>query len=100
MLLRNVRRGGAAMRKTARLLASLCVVACAAATTASAKSPLPNGCPTGFGLISIDAPEDARQAALAGQVDASGNNDGYVCRRALGDGAFHNFPTRPDTVYQ
>lgn len=88
------------MRKMAPVLASLCVIACGSATTAAAASPLPSGCPTGFELIGIGAPEDPRQAVLAGQVDAGGNNDGYVCRRALGDGAFHNFPTRPDTVYQ
>ena len=87
------------MRRIALVLASSCVIAGGAATTAGAASPLPNGCPSGFELVIVDALEDPRQAALAGQVDANGNNDGYVCRRALGDGIFHTFPGRPDTVY-
>jgi hypothetical protein len=87
------------MRRIALLLASLCVIAGGAATTAGAESPLPNGCPSGYELISVDAVENPLQAVTAERVDTGGNNDGYACRRALGDGIFHTFPGRPDTVY-
>jgi hypothetical protein len=82
----------------APVLASLCVIAGGAATTAVARPPLPNGCPTGFELISVDAVQDPRQALLAERVDAGGNHDGYACRRPLGDGIVRKFPGRPDTV--
>ena len=84
------------MRNLIVVFVSVCALAALAAPLASAEQ---EGCPTGYELISVQGFDDPRQVALAGSVDAAGNNDGYICRRPLGDGIFHDFPTRPDTVY-
>ena len=37
---------------------------------------------------------------LPGLIDGAGNDDGYVCARALGDGWFQIIPNAPvDTIF-
>jgi hypothetical protein len=84
------------MRSVIVVFASVCALAALAIPVASAEQ---EGCPSGFELIGVTEAGDARQVLTAQSVDAAGNNDGFVCRRALGDGIFHDFPGRPDTVY-
>jgi hypothetical protein len=58
------------------------------------------GCSAGFEYISlVDVlNEGPRPAAIA--ADQTGNNDGYVCRRVLGDGIFHRYPNSVnDKIY-
>ncbi len=55
------------------------------------------GCAAGFEFVSVDELDDVYRSARI--ADNLGNNDGYVCRRALGDGFHHDAPGRPDTVY-
>jgi hypothetical protein len=77
-------------------------VALVTATGVSAAPPV-NGCPEGFELISV-AQGESEGYPLARLQDEfvgrpPGNHDGYVCRRPVGDGIFHDYPGRPDTVY-
>jgi hypothetical protein len=58
------------------------------------------GCSAGFEYISlVDVlKEGPRLAAIA--ADQTGNNDGYVCRRVVGDGTFHRYPNSVnDKIY-
>jgi hypothetical protein len=65
----------------------------------AAPPPPGNGeCPTGFERASV-AEIDLMYGGLPGSVDAVGNQNGFVCRRAVGDGVFHTFPDRVDIVY-
>jgi hypothetical protein len=80
---------------TKRLL-FLAVLASASAVAvtggASANQGGIGGCSAGFEYISlVDVlNEGPRLAAIA--ADVTGNNDGYVCRRLVGDGTFHLYP--------
>ena len=53
------------------------------------------GCSAGFEYISLVQvlSEGPRPSAIAADV----NGDGYVCRRLLGDGIFHQFPGAVNT---
>src|SRR4051794_16168008 len=78
-------------------------VALVAATGVRAAPPV-NACAEGFELISV-AQGESEGYPLARLQDEflgepqPGNHDGYVCRRPLGDGVYHDYPGRPDTVY-
>ena len=59
------------------------------------------GCAAGFEYISVIDAEAGYppEYSVPSRTDEFGNNDGYVCRRALGDGTFHVVPSPADTVY-
>ena len=52
-----------------------------------------DGCVPGLGWVGISVAEaaSAGYAPVPAIVDEAGNNDGYVCRRALGDGTWNWF---------
>jgi hypothetical protein len=85
-------RGGTVTKRL--LLLAVLVSASALAVTggASANRGGIGGCSAGFEYISlVDVlSEGPRPSAIL--ADVTGNNDGYVCRRLLGDGTFHRFP--------
>jgi hypothetical protein len=77
---------------------TLCVLAVTAG--ANANNGGIGGCSAGFEYISLVQvlSEGPRPGAVI--VDVTGNNDGYVCRRLLGDGIAHLFPNAVnDTFY-
>jgi ABC-type nitrate/sulfonate/bicarbonate transport system substrate-binding protein len=89
---------------TKRLLLALAAAATAAvaagnASAETSRTPVANGCPAGFEFILVEQAEAQGYVPIPRLVDESGNANGAVCRRALGDGIFHSFPGRPDTVY-
>jgi hypothetical protein len=55
------------------------------------------GCPQGFEPMMVGVGEADRRIPIL--IDAGGNDDGIVCARPEGDGIFHDYPGRPDTVY-
>jgi hypothetical protein len=69
----------------------------AAGTSAA---PPSSGCPQGFEEVAVSQAENEGYVPIPRLVDNAGNGNGEVCRRALGDGVFHRFPGRPDTIYQ
>ena len=93
-----------ARRRLLAFLLSVTAASLGGATYASAATPT-NGCPEGFEVISV-AQAESEGYRLARVVDESvdqspkpGNRDSYACRRPLGDGVFHDFPGRHDTIY-
>ena|SRR5437763_1326913 len=83
---------------TARLLCIAAVVSALALVCvggASANRGGIGGCSAGFEYISLVQvlSEGPRPSAIAADV----NGDGYVCRRLLGDGIFHQFPGAVNT---
>ena len=103
MMVPACRRERVATRRLLALLLSAAAASLGGGASASAATPT-NGCPAGFEVISV-AQAESEGYRLARVVDESvdkppGNRDGYACRRPLGDGVFHTFPGRPDTVYQ
>jgi hypothetical protein len=90
-------------RRLLALFAALMALTFGIAVNASAAPPV-DGCPQGWELISV-AQAEAEGRPPARVVDEfaghpAGNRDGYVCRRALGDGIDQNLPGRPDTIYR
>jgi hypothetical protein len=74
--------------------------ALAATGGASANQGGIGGCSAGFEYISLVQvlSEGPRPNAIL--ADVTGNNDGYVCRRLLGDGLFQVFPNAVnDKIY-
>ncbi len=58
-------------------------------------------CPAGFETITVVAAVSAGYLTTPVNVDANGNGDGVVCRRALGDGVFNVFPNATvATIYE
>jgi hypothetical protein len=79
-------------------LTSACAVALSAG--ASANNGGIGGCAAGFEYISLAQvlSEGPRPGAII--ADTTGNNDGYVCRRLVGDGVAHSYPGAVnDTFY-
>lgn len=85
-----------------RILVSLAGVVLATTLlvpAAAARPPAENGgCPQGFKWIVVGEGEADRRVPR--EVDDLGNGDGIVCAPAIGDGIFHTYPGRPDTVYR
>jgi hypothetical protein len=74
------------------LLLATAGVASAAANTA---------CPAGFETITVAQAVSAGYLTTPVRLDKNGNNDGTVCRRALGDGVFNVLPNATvDTIYE
>ena len=92
------RNGTVTKRRLLGLLVAVPAVAVGIGATASAATPS-NGCPAGFESLSVVQAESEGPYVVARIVDETGNNDGYVCRRLLGDGVAHKFLGRPDNVY-
>lgn len=67
------------------------------ASVASAKQEGFGSCPAGYEYVHVD--DVPPIYALARFFDEVGNNDGFVCRRPLGDGIYHKVDGRPDTIY-
>ena len=70
----------------------------AGASAASAAAP-DDGCARGFELWDVEI----EPYMVDNAIDAAGNNDGYVCARALGKGVLNTLPPgAPDisVVYQ
>ena len=59
---------------------------------ASADQRGTGGCAAGFEYISLVQVLSEGPRPSAVYADVTGNNDGYVCRRLLGDGVFHLYP--------
>jgi hypothetical protein len=72
------------------------------AAPAAAQTPATNnGCPEGWEWMVVGEGEaDRRVPWEVDAVENGGNGDGIVCARAMGDGIFHTYPGRPDTVYR
>ena len=85
----------------------LIVLVAAAAMTvllpasAMGRPPAENmGCPEGHQWMVVGEGEADRPTPYHADDPANGGNgDGIVCARAAGDGFFHDYPGRPDTVY-
>jgi hypothetical protein len=48
-------------------------------------------CPAGYQTITVEDAVNEGFVDVAARVDNSGNGDGVVCRRLVGDGALHAF---------
>jgi hypothetical protein len=73
-------------------LAALAVAAVVAAGAGTAganvtQTPVATGCPAGFARLSLDWLASQGPYHAPAQLDAAGNQDGYVCARALPDAA-------------
>jgi hypothetical protein len=79
------------MHAPVRLLTGAAALALAAATlplggsSAVAATPSETGCPAGFSLLSVQWLSTQGAYQLPGILDAAGNNDGYVCGKAIVD---------------
>jgi hypothetical protein len=72
------------------LLTGAAALALAAVTlplspAALAATPPETGCPAGFSLLSVQWLSTQGPYQLPGILDAAGNNDGYVCGKAIVD---------------
>ncbi|MEN8239830.1 MAG: hypothetical protein ABFR53_11605 [Actinomycetota bacterium] len=88
------------MRKTTIATLVVAMMAIAGPAVAGPGNPQDTGCPAGMELISVsDLLADGYN--LPASVDDAGNNDGYVCGRALGDGTLNSYPDDipVDTIY-
>lgn len=76
-------------------LASLLAGSLIVSTEAARANPTTDACPGGYEYISLTdvLAEGPRPVAIA--TDEEGNDDGYVCRRALGKGVFQHEITPP-----
>ena len=85
-------RGGTVTKRLPFLAVLLSTSALAITGGASANQGGVGGCSAGFEYISLVQvlSEGPRPNAIL--ADQTGNNDGYVCRRLLGDGISHLFP--------
>jgi hypothetical protein len=88
------------LRKALSIAALTSACAVAFSPGASANNGGIGGCSAGFEYISLAQvlSEGPRPSAI--EADTTGNNDGYVCRRLIGDGIAHLFPGAVnDTFY-
>ncbi|MFZ0627629.1 MAG: hypothetical protein WAN34_14150 [Acidimicrobiia bacterium] len=89
-----------------RRIITACTIAALATTLlaapASARPPAENnGCPQGFESMVVGEGEaDRRVPHEVDSPEFGGNGDSIVCARALGQGIYHTYPGRPDTVYR
>jgi hypothetical protein len=80
----NRRIAGAALSLTAFATLTIAATATGGPAGAANSPPLTNtGCPAGYQLLSVAALEATGPYAAPGEVDSSGNNDGYVCGHAV-----------------
>jgi hypothetical protein len=71
------------------------------ATAAGVMAAANTACPEGFDTITVAQAVSEGYLTSPVRADEAGNNDGTVCRRALGDGIFHIFPNATvDTVHE
>jgi len=72
------------------------------AVSAMAQPPAENnGCSQGYQWMEVGVGDaDRPTPRIVDDPANGGNGDGIVCARALGDGVFHTFPGRPDTIYK
>jgi hypothetical protein len=84
------------MALTAAALATALLVPAVAA-----RPPAENmGCSQGSEWMIVGEGEADRLVPyLVDDPANGGNGDGIVCAHAIGDGKFHTYPDRPDTVY-
>ena len=59
--------------------------------TESASAAANTACPAGYETIAVADAVSEGYVDVAPRVDNSGNGDGVVCRRLVGDGALHVF---------
>lgn len=85
----TLRCGGPPCRRLTLLLGGVGAAAGAAS----------EACPQGFETIAVEQAVSEGYRRIPAAVDAFGNGDGIVCRRALGDGLFNSSPLHLDTVY-
>ena len=88
------------MRRVLQCLVLAAGMMASSVVVGSAAPPPPGNeeCPSGFERTSV-AEIDLLYGGLPGSVDAAGNQNGYVCRRAVGKGVAHDVPGRPEIVY-
>ena len=88
------------MARIAKITLVSAFIACATSLTwnPALAAPPASGCSEGFELKDVvEAFNEGYRLPIV--WDAEGNNDGYMCRRALGDGVLRWLPNRPDTIY-
>ena len=79
------------VRITAAALSMAATAVVLVAGTERAGAAADTACPAGFETVAVDDAVSEGYVDVAPRVDNSGNGDGVVCRRLLGDGTLHVF---------